>query len=320
MFHALENIPDEQRDLFDEVEQRTLKKWLSLAPFAVIGDTLVGNQEEVSQYPGALAVWMVTIYSTAWHLRTHRVAQSLQGSSGQLDGEALRYAEIHGGIQYHSSVIGQFPDGLRVLSNLADVGIRSELSAGRAWISSTLEGVQVRLALLTEALASPDAPEPDWEQAERSITEMYTELNALQALCRRQGKHDRATTAMTLNALPCTFPVGDEDGSGVVWMSVEESQYGASIVIYKQRPATHPQVYEGMAAVHVDYFSNRVQIQVYDEDVGPCGDTHWGRVQNPYGGREPLVLDLPPSVSDCSIILVQDVEGWKEEPDEQSEQ
>jgi hypothetical protein len=257
------------------------------------------------------------MYPTAWHRLRHQIALRFQGSATQFDDKTL--AGIYGEVLCHASIIGQFPDGLRVLDNITEAGTSIDPGAGRAWVSSTLEEMQARLVLLTEALSSPEPTESGWQQAEQSIAEMYSKLNALQILCQRRGKLDYTTQVTTLSALPCMFPVGDEAGSGVVWMSVEESQYGVYVSIHKQHPGARPQPYEGMAAIHVDYFDNCVQLQIYDEDFGPGGDTHWGRVQDPYGLRDALDLDLPPHVSGCSIILVQDVEQWKE-PDEQAGQ
>jgi hypothetical protein len=40
MFHALNNIPNEQRDLLEKVTRLAYEAWASLTPFAVVGGQL----------------------------------------------------------------------------------------------------------------------------------------------------------------------------------------------------------------------------------------------------------------------------------------
>jgi hypothetical protein len=321
MYHPITTPDPEQPELLAQVKQLALDEWIADNSNAVVGEVWVGDQQEVGRYEGATAIWLVWVYPTPGHLQVYRVWLDLQAEMGKTfrgPYEANRYADLHGGIHYHYSLVGQFADGLRILENCPDKAKEPKQPGWMRHTSYTLEKLRAQLSDLTRFLSHNEESTPDWQQARQQVLEMYTNLNALEVLCRQQGKLDAYATATTMRVIPCAFPVPDEDGAGVVWMRTELSQYGLYVVIHKHRPGAHPQPGEGMAALHVDYYNNRIQIQIYDEVAGPDGDTHWGSVHNPYGKREPLVLDLPRYVNSCPIILVEDVEHWKE-PNEQTE-
>jgi len=111
------------------------------------------------------------------------------------------------------------------------------------------------------------------------------------------------------------FPVADDAApTRQVWMCVEQTPYGVAVTIHREDPGDGPSVDAGMAQVLVDYFDDRLALQIWDGDEGPRGDFHW---RTPWGQE---VRDEPPD--GAAIVLVPRVADWHlplpEQADEQA--
>jgi hypothetical protein len=99
------------------------------------------------------------------------------------------------------------------------------------------------------------------------------------------------------------FPVRDDDDpSRVVWFCLEPSAYGLTVTVHRDDPGDDPSPVAGMACVHVDFFDDRVAVQLWDEEQGPGGEIHW---RTPSGVA---VVDEWPC--GASIVLVHRVRNW----------
>src|SRR6185437_11932298 len=111
MYHLITAPDPQQSGILTQVKQLALSEWNSDNSDAVVGEVWVGDQQEVGRYEGATGIWRVWVFPTPEHLQVYRVWFDLQAEMGKMfegNYEANRYADLHGGIHYHSSVVGQF--------------------------------------------------------------------------------------------------------------------------------------------------------------------------------------------------------------------
>lgn len=99
---------------------------------------------------------------------------------------------------------------------------------------------------------------------------------------------DEPTVPVTRTALPCIFPVADEENPWGTWVRIVPSAYGVSIEVFEGQPTGETPGWQSMCAIHVDAaFGNQVKVQLWDEDTDQEADD--------------------PNV----VVLVKDVKHWQ---------
>jgi hypothetical protein len=133
---------------------------------------------------------------------------------------------------------------------------------------------------------------------------------------------------VTLPSVPSLlFPLENVETGERIWIELSPTHYGFSVNAHRRKPRTHdvatPSRETAMAGIHVDYYiapqpmenpltrrgtprqrwkrqQELLQIQLFDETVGPYDEPHWV-VPDDYSAFEP----------GPSILLVRDVRRWK---------
>lgn len=133
---------------------------------------------------------------------------------------------------------------------------------------------------------------------------------------------------VTLPSAPSLlFPLKNAETGEQIWIEISPTHYGFSVNAHRRKPRTRdvatPSRATAMAGIHVDYYivpqpmenpltqkgtprqrwkrpQEILQIQLFDETVGPYDDSHW-LIPDDYSASEP----------ESSILLIQDVRRWK---------
>ncbi|HEU5381590.1 MAG TPA: hypothetical protein VFV38_39720 [Ktedonobacteraceae bacterium] len=133
------------------------------------------------------------------------------------------------------------------------------------------------------------------------------------------------------------FPLENSETRSKIWVELAPSVYGFYITVHKHKPtskdAEHYSRKTGMGGIHLDYYiapqsqeqtpltkkgtlrkrwkrpQEVLQMQLYDETVGPYDEPHWE-----------IPAHYSQSWKDASIVLVRDVQRWKPAEEEDSDE
>jgi len=123
------------------------------------------------------------------------------------------------------------------------------------------------------------------------------------------------------------FPLKNAETGERIWVEIAPTNYGFVVTAHRRKPRTHdvatPSRATAMGGIHVDYYvvpqpmenpltrrgtprqrwkrpQEILQIQVFDDVVGPYDESHWV-IPDDYSASEP----------EASILLVRDVRWWR---------
>lgn len=73
------------------------------------------------------------------------------------------------------------------------------------------------------------------------------------------------------------FPLSDPtDAQHQIWATLEWSGSGVHVTFFRDDPGGEPlRSTTGLAGLTFEFYENRVQVRLYDSQMGPDGDQHW---------------------------------------------
>jgi len=153
---------------------------------------------------------------------------------------------------------------------------------------------------------------PDWQLAESTCAHIHSIADQMQRLIVRTGKLVLMSAAQTAGPIPCVFAAKDDAEEGdearnkepiYTEVASDAEPHGLTVYLHANNPGPRSSPAKAIAAVFLEHYQHRVQLQLFDALHGPEGDMHWMAPAEPGFGHSPACLERE---QESSLVLIPD--------------